>query len=223
MMKNSLLVLMIASSFGSAEEKSDEAAWKSLFDGETLTGWTDGQGKAVEEGNWVAEDGVLTRKSAGTGSLHTAQEYGDFDFSFEWKISDTGNSGVKYRLTKFDGKWLGLEYQVLDDEKHPDGKNGPTRHSAALYDLKPANDAKVLKPVGEWNQSRIMVKDGVVTHYLNGKEVVRLEIPSEEWDERFGKSKYSKTEGFGINERGFIQLQDHGDVVSFRNLKIREL
>lgn len=222
MMKHGLFALMVASSFGMAEEKSDEAVWQSLFDGETLAGWTNGKGEAVEEGNWVAEGGELTRKSGGSGSLHSAKDYGDFDFSFEWKISEKGNSGVKYRLTKFDGKWLGLEYQVLDDTSHPDGKNGPIRQSAALYDLKPASEAKVLKAVGEWNQSRIMVKDGVVTHFLNGEEVVRLEIPSEEWKERFGKSKYKKTEGFGVNARGYLQLQDHGDVVSYRNLKIRE-
>lgn len=221
-MRRALFLLLAISSFASADEATDGGKWQSIFDGESLAGWTDGKGKAIEEGNWVAEDGELTRESGGSGSLFSAKDYGDFEFSFEWKISEKGNSGVKYRLAKYGDKWLGLEYQVLDDSGHPDAKNGPIRQSAALYDLKPASDAKELKAVGEWNQSRIMVKEGVVTHYLNGKEVMRLEIPSEEWDERFAKSKYKKTKGFGVNERGHLQLQDHNDVVSYRNLKVRE-
>lgn len=221
-MKNSFFVVLVASSFCWAEEKQDGVPWQSLFDGETLAGWTDGEGKAIVEGNWTAADGVLTRKAGGSGSLFSAKDYGDFEFTFEWKILEKGNSGVKYRLAKFDGKWLGLEYQILDDARHPDGKNRPIRQSAALYDLKPAKTEKKLKAIGEWNQGRIVVKDGVVSHFLNHKEVVRLEIPSAEWHERFAKSKYKKTKGFGINARGHLQLQDHGDVVSYRNLKIRE-
>lgn len=222
-MKKSLIATVLMIGLIQAEEKKSAEKWQSLFDGETLAGWTDGEGKAVEEGHWVAEGGVLTRESEGSGSLFSAKEYGDFEFSFEWKISEKGNSGVKYRLAQYDGKWLGLEYQILDDANHPDGKNGPIRQSAALYDLKPTSDLKKLKPVGEWNQSRIKVHEGVVTHYLNGAEVVRLEIPSAEWEERFAKSKYKKTKGFGVNQRGYLQLQEHGDVVSYRKLKISEL
>ena len=224
LMKKCLIAIALMISSIQADEKQEEheGPWLFLFDGETLAGWTDGEGKAVEEGSWVAQEGVLTLQSGGTGSLFSAKEYGDFEFSFEWRISKNGNSGVKYRLAKFGGKWLGLEYQVLDDEGHPDGKNGPIRQAAALYDLKPPSDGKKLKAVGEWNQSRIVVREGVVTHYLNGKEVVTLQIPSEEWTERFEKSKYQKTKGFGVNEKGLLQLQDHKDVVSYRNLKIRE-
>lgn len=209
--------LLIAEEAGSTAE-----TWQSLFDGETLVGWTNDQGEPMKEGKWVAEDGVLRLTAGGGGALFSEKEYGDFEFSFEWNISEKGNSGVKYRLKKFEGKWLGLEYQVLDDEGHPDGKNGADRQAAALYDLKPAKEGKPVNPVGEWNTGRIVVKDGVVSHYLNGEQVIRLEIPSEEWKECFEASKYKKIEGFGVNEKGFLHLQDHGDEVAYRNLRLRE-
>lgn len=221
-MRKTLLYLLFFAGFSAADEKKPAKDWELLFDGETLTGWTNSEGKPVEEGKWVAEGGVLSRKSLGAGSLFSAKEYRDFEFSFEWKISSQGNSGVKYRLANYDGKWLGLEYQILDDDGHPDGKNGPIRQAAALYDLKPPVEDKKLDPVGEWNQSRIVVKEGIVIHFLNGQEVVRLKIPSKEWETRFAKSKYQKTKGFGVNTKGFLQLQDHADDVAFRNLKIRE-
>lgn len=207
-MKKSIFLLLSSVSLLLADEpkSTDASEWQSLFDGETLTGWTNAKGESIEEGHWSAEDGVLTRLTRGSGHLYSVKQYGDFEFSFEWKISEEGNSGVKYRLAKFDEKWLGLEYQILDDEKHPDGKNGGIRQSAALYDLKPAKDGKKLSPVGEWNQGPIVVKAGVVSYFLNGEEVVRLEIPSEEWEKRFSESKYKKTEGFGVNAKGHLQL-----------------
>lgn len=222
-MKNQIATFLLSAALVNAAEKSPaEPLWKPLFDGETLSGWTNAKGKEVKEGNWVAEDGILTRKSGGSGSLVTEKEFGDFEFAFEWKISEGGNSGVKYRVQNYGNQVLGLEYQILDDSKHPDGKNGGVRQTAALYDLKEANEQKKPNPVGEWNQSRILVKEGVVTHYLNGEEVMRLEIPSEEWEKRFKASKYKKNEGFGVNAQGRIMLQDHGNEVSFRELKIRE-
>ncbi|MBK1833620.1 3-keto-disaccharide hydrolase [Roseibacillus ishigakijimensis] len=221
MMKMGLILLFVGwTAWLSAEEEA--VAWTSLFDGETLAGWTKADGKEVAEGRWLAEKGVLTRQSLLAGDLYSAKEYGDFEFAFEWRISEGGNSGVKYRVARFGKALLGLEYQLLDDDKHPDGKNGGNRQTAALYDLKPARADKPLKPVGEWNQSRIMVKEGVVRHFLNGEEVMTLEIPSAEWKERFQKSKYAKNAGFGVNAKGRLMLQDHGDRVSFRKLQIRE-
>jgi hypothetical protein len=126
-------------------------------------------------------------------------------------------------VADFGGNLLGLEYQILDDDNHPDGRNGRDRQAAALYDLKPAIEGKPLEPVGEWNKSRIVVRDGEVSHFLNGEEVMKIEVPSAEWEKRFKESKYARTQGFGINQQGRLMLQDHHDEVSFRNLKIREL
>lgn len=217
-----LLLLVLATSSLADENAAADSPWQSLFDGETLAGWVNGKGEPISEQDWIAEEGVLTCKSKGSGSLISKREFGDFELQFDWKITARGNSGLKYRLAKFGDRWLGLEYQILDDEGHPDATNGPIRQSAALYDLKPAADDKPLKAVGEWNRGRIVVKEGVVTHFLNGQEVMKLVIPSPEWDERFAKSKYAKKQGFGVNERGKLMLQDHGDVVSYRNLRIRE-
>ncbi|MDP0491281.1 MAG: DUF1080 domain-containing protein [Verrucomicrobiota bacterium JB023] len=210
MKKTLIFLLALSGSLIGGEE------WRSLFDGETLTGWTNPKGEPAKEGGWIAKDGVLYRKSL-AGDLLTKERFRDFEFSFEWKISEGGNSGVKYRVRE---DRLGLEYQILDDEKHPDGKK-LSRQSAALYDLKATIADKGLKPPGEWNKGRILVRDGVVKHYLNGKLVVELAIPSEEWEQRYAESKYTKHEGFGLNEEGRILLQDHRDDVWFRHLKIR--
>jgi len=221
-MKNLLLAsaALCGSLFGE-EIKEDAKKWGSGFDGETLAGWTDAKGADVKEGKWSAEEGVLVRAAEGAGDLFSKLEYGDYEFSFEWKISEGGNSGVKYRVAAYGDQLLGLEYQLLDDDKHPDSKDEDHR-TAALYDLKVASDAKALNPVGEWNASRIVVRDGTLQHYLNGALVVEIKVPSAEWDERFAQSKYAKHKGFGTNAKGRLMLQDHGNEVSFRALKIRE-
>lgn len=197
--------------------------WVSIFDGETLKGWTNGGGKALEEGGWIAEDGVLHLKGKG-GSIYSEKEYGDFEFRFEWKISEKGNSGVKYRVTRYGKQLLGPEYQVLDDDKHPDGKVGPNRQTASLYDILPADaEKKKLKPVGEWNQSRIVVKGHHLQHFLNGEKVIDLTVGSDEWKKLVGESKFKKTEGFAENLKGRLMLQDHSDEVWYRNLAVKEM
>ncbi|MEM9080481.1 MAG: DUF1080 domain-containing protein [Verrucomicrobiota bacterium] len=220
LMSRSAMRLMWVWLVGLASVMAEEG-WVSLFDGETLAGWTNGKGEAMAEGKWVAEGGLLHRKSLGAGSLFTEKEYGDFAMEFEWKISKGGNSGVKYRLQQIEGKWLGLEYQVLDDENFKGGEVKAEHEAAGLYDLK-APEGRDLKAVGEWNQARIEVKEGVVRHFLNGALVMELAIPGEEWEERFEKSKYRKAKGFGVNARGKIHLQDHGNQVWFRYLRIQE-
>ncbi len=212
-----LSLVLVASSLAASAEQ-----WSSLFDGETLAGWTRGKGQAVEEGKWVASEGVLTRKQDGAGPLFSEKSYTSFEFSFEWKISEEGNSGVKYRLAHLDGKWQGLEYQILDDDKHKAAERGPKALTAGLYDLKAADTKEVLKPAGEWNKGCIKVHQGVITHSLNGAEVMRIEIPSAEWQQCLDESKYRAVEGFGLAPEGRLMLQDHGNKVSFRNLKIRE-
>ncbi len=195
----------------------------SLFNGKDLTGWTDAKGRPMAEGWKVEEGGVLHRAGKG-GDLYTAAEYGDFELSWEWKVATGGNSGVKYRLATYAGKTLGPEYQMLDDVNHPDGKIGPHRQSASLYDLKPADPAvKKLHPAGEWNSSRIVAKGTVLEHWLNGVKVMSADTSSEEWKAILAKSKFKTIADFARNPAGRIHLQDHGDEAWFRNISIKVL
>jgi hypothetical protein len=199
-----------------------EEGFTSLFDGKSLTGWTNAQGGEPGKG-WVIEDGSIARKGM-SGDLFTAKEYGDFDFRFEWKIAPGGNSGVKYRVMSYDGKILGPEYQVLDDERHPDAKIGSHRQAAALYDILPAEaDKKSLKPVGEWNESRIVCQGAVLQHWLNGVKALEVDTSSEAFAAAVAKSKFKSVKDFAKNTSGRIMLQDHMDPVWFRNLRIKEL
>lgn len=190
-----------------------EGEWKKLFDGETLDGWVAASGRPVEAG-WVVEDGCLFRKEKG-GSIFTSEAYEDFELAFEWKISPGGNSGVKYRFK--DG--LGPEFQVLDDDGHSNGKN-PLTCAGALYALFPCSDQKVLKPVGEFNTSRIVASGSRFEHWLNGKRVMVADTGSAAWAEAKAASKFKGKAGYGDGP-GKIQLQDHGDQVWFRNIRIR--
>jgi hypothetical protein len=199
---------------------SADDGFVSLFDGETLTGWTNGGGKAVVEGGWVAEGGVLHRAGK-SGDLFTAKEYGDFELRWDWKISEKGNSGVKYRVTKYGKQNLGLEYQVLDNE-HPDGKKTPKRQAAALYDLFQNTVDDSANPVGQWNASRIIAQGGHFQHYLNRKLVVDVTVGSDDWKAAHAASKFKGHPNFATNPSGRIYLQDHGDEVWYRNLEIKE-
>ncbi|MDB4653005.1 DUF1080 domain-containing protein [Akkermansiaceae bacterium] len=198
-----------------------EEGWVSIFDGESLKGWTTANGGEVKEGAWVAEGGVLHRKAKG-GDLYTAKEYADFEFRWEWKISPKGNSGVKYRVTKYGSANLGPEYQVLDDA-HPDGLKSVKRQASSLYDLLAANNKKKLKAVGEWNSSRVVVKGKHLQHFLNGELVVNIVVGSDRWKEAHKNSKFKGKENFAHNARGRIYLQDHGDEVWYRKLEIKEI
>lgn len=208
--------LAVAASTSLAEEK-----WTPIFDGETLAGWTNSGGKAMEEGGWIADKGVLHRKGK-SGDLYTAKSYADFEFRWEWKISTKGNSGVKYRVTAYGKANLGPEYQVLDDA-HPDGAKSVKRQASSLYDLFAANDKKKLKAVGEWNSSRVVVKGLHLQHYLNGELVVDVTVGSDEWKEALKNSKFKGKEDFATNLSGRIFLQDHGDEVWYRKLEIKEV
>lgn len=167
---------------------------------------------------WSIEDGVIHRAGIRPGSVNTKRtDYKDFELSFEWKISKGGNSGIKYRA--HDG--LGLEYQILDDERHRDNEI-PSHRAASLYDLVPASEQKPYRPAGQWNSGRIVAKGDHIEHWLNGEKVLEIEYGSEDWNARFAASKYSKHQDFG-NWTGSIHLQDHGDEVWFRNLHLKEL
>lgn len=186
-----------------------------LFASGDFSAWTNVDGSPVGEG-WKFENGILSRPGA-TGDIITKEKYKDFELSFEWKISEAGNSGVKYRSRER----LGLEYQVLDDEKHPD-REKPNHRAGSLYELVAAPDDKPLKPVGEWNTSKIRAKGNLIEHWLNGEKVVSVEWGTDDWFERFNASKYKRHEGFG-SWKGPILLQDHKDPVWYRNLKVRKL
>lgn len=201
--------------FAPTASAADEAEWIELFDGKSLNGWTTLDGKPIEKG-WKVVDGTIHREGRG-GDIITTKSFENFVLEFEWKISKRGNSGVKYRVQRN----VGLEYQVLDDQEHPDSKK-PNHRAASFYDLLAAPDDKPIKPVGEWNQSKIIAKGPKLEHWLNGTLVASLDQSSEDWKKRFESSKYRKRENFGAVASPIL-LQDHGDPVWFRNLRIQEV
>ncbi len=199
---------------------AEEKDWVPLFDGKSLAGWKSSAGGEPGKG-WKVEDGCIHRAAVG-GDLLSEKEYADFELEFEWKIAAKGNSGVKYRVQKSAGGWLGPEYQVLDDAGHPNGKVADTT-AASLYEVVPAAKDKALNPVGEWNQSRIVAKGTTLEHWLNGKLAVKTDTAGKEWPELKKASKFAKMEGFAGPAAGHLLLQDHGDKVWFRAIRIREL
>jgi hypothetical protein len=210
--KTTILSLMLClGTFSNGQPKE----FMNLFKENDFSQWTKVKGQPVGNG-WEISKGVVHRKSL-NGDIVTKQKFRDFELLFEWKISEAGNSGIKYRTRGS----LGLEYQVLDDEKHRDNKN-PTHRAGSLYELVAAPESKPLKPVGQWNKGRIIAKGNQIEHWLNGVKVVQIAWGSDVWEKQFQKSKYRKNSGFGSWE-GPILLQDHNDPVWYRNLKVRKL
>ena len=158
----------------------------------------------------------------------TEEAFENFELSLEFKLSEGANSGIKYyvdtELNKGVGSAIGLEYQLLDDARHPDAKKGNhpgSRTLASLYDLMEANPAKMVKPVGEWNRAYIRSVGNEVEHWLNGRKVLSYVRKSAEFRARVARSKYAKWDRFGERDAGLILLQDHGDLVEFRNIKVK--
>ncbi|MCY1719903.1 DUF1080 domain-containing protein [Prolixibacteraceae bacterium Z1-6] len=219
---------MVANNLCEVEKKQ---GFKLLFDGVSTDQWKSAKTGKFPESGWEVKDGVLSVISKTVepnrgGDIITKEEFGPFELKFDFKLSEGANSGVKYGIGN-NGPGLGLEYQILDDEKHPDAKNGVVgnRTLASLYDLIPSEKEKrFLKKIGEWNRGRIVVYPcGTVQHWLNGKKVVEYERGSNIYKALVARSKYEKYEGFGLAEKGPVLLQDHQDNVSFRSIKIREL
>jgi hypothetical protein len=210
-------------------KKEEKQGWKLLFNGENLNGWTSVGKTTPPTKGWKIENGTLSAKKEGNesgGDLITKEEYKNFELSLDFKLAKGGNSGIKYFFTHYDkGGWLGLEYQILDDANHPDAKNGRNgnRLQATLYDMFPV-DKKQENRVDEWNNARIIANGTKVTHYLNGVKVLSFDRNSTSYKEAWKLSKYKDSEPpFGKVTMGHILLQDHGDEVSFKNIKIKSL
>jgi len=192
---------------GAVEEGTD------LFGSGDFSQWTDSSGKLVSDG-WSIADGVLHRSGKTPEDIVTRKHYENFELTFEWKIAKGGNSGVKYRTRGS----LGLEFQILDDG----GGGNPLHRAGGLYELV-APDGRLLNPPGEWNASRIVAKRAHIEHWLNGKKVVSIDQDGEDWKERFNRSKYKDSKGFG-GWKGPILIQGYLAFPAwFRNVRVREL
>ena len=215
------------------EMTNAEDEWTMIFDGETFDGWHEYLKQNVSD-NWKIEDGAMvfyppeTNENEEQFNLVTDDVFTDFVLSLEWKISEAGNSGVMWGVKEIDDLgqpyFTGPEVQVLDNDRHPDGKRGTSHQSGALYDMvSPSED--VTKPVGEWNTMVMTINhktnEGIVV--LNGVEIVVFRVNDPEWQEMVAKSKFADWEYFAKYPTGQIALQDHGNGVAFRNIKIKEL
>lgn len=222
-----------------AAERS--AGWKLLFDGTTLTGWRGLGYDSIPTAHWKVEDGTIHKipngqiprladgQPAAGGDLMTIATFQDFEFAWEWKIGPGGNSGVKYNVSEElsmavapNHAAIGFEYQLLDDSLAEDNKI-PSHRAGALYDMIPPGDGKAVKPAGEWNSSRLIFRGNHAEHWLNGVKVVEFELGSARVDSLLALSKYKNIKDFAVRKRGHIVLQDHGEDIHFRSLKVREL
>ena len=201
------------------QEKAD--GWQLLFNGKDLSNFRQFGSDANPGPGWKIEAGILRKigRIPG-GQIITKDKYGDFTLSWEWKISPKGNNGIKYLVVEDRANAPGPEYQILDDTGHPDGKIGPHRQTACLYDILTPAKNKPLNPVGEWNHSKIVVKGKSVEHWLNGIRVLAYELESNELKAAIAKSKLAKAKDFEKKVNGHIMLTDHIDECSFRNMKI---
>ncbi len=200
------------------------AGWRLLFDGKTTHGWHLYQQHSFPAKWWAVEDGWLHCLGQGGGEILSDSELGEFDLQWEWKLEPGGNSGLKYFVLETRKSALGHEYQLLDDEKNEDGQLGQgKRVTASFYDVLKPQIKPPTRPLGEVNQSRVVVKGGRVEHWLNGVKVLEYECGSEAVKQAIAASKFKTTEGFENCVRGHVLLQDHGSNVWFRNIKIRDL
>ena len=215
--------------------------WSPLFDGKTFDGWRGLGYDSVPSAHWQIENGTIKKiangqvprmadgQPAAGGDLMTKETFKDFELSWEWKIGPGGNSGVKYNVSEEismaqapNHAALGFEYQLLDDSLAEDNKI-PSHRAGALYDLIAPNANKSLKPAGEWNSSMLVFRSNHGEHWLNGKKVVEFDLGTPLMDSLLAKSKYRVIRNFAERRAGHIVLQDHGDEVYFRNIRIRKL
>lgn len=225
-----------------ADFPKDDDGWITLFDGKTFNGWR-GYNREDVPAAWIIEDGAIKIKGSGAGEagaadggdLLFAHKFKNFEFEFEWKVAKTSNSGVFYMIQEVEGEPSYIsapEYQVLDNENHPDAKLGVdgNRMSASLYDMIPAKPQNA-KPFGEWNKGKIMSYKGTIVHYQNDEPVVEYHLWTKQWTDMLQASKFSQeawplafellNNAGGENKEGFVGFQDHGDDVWFRNIKVK--
>ncbi|MGV8963819.1 MAG: 3-keto-disaccharide hydrolase [Candidatus Saccharimonadaceae bacterium] len=243
-----VIMTMILTSCTNSKKQADATAvntdsmkvtndeWITMFDGETFNGWR-GYDRTDMPSAWTIEDGAIKINGSGRGEAGAKQggdiifdqKFKNFELTFEWKVSKGANSGVFYLAQEIKGEpiWKSSpEFQILDNDNHPDAKLGKdnNRKSASLYDLIPAVPQNS-KPFGEWNTGAILVSKGTVIHKQNGVNVVEYHLWTADWEKLIEGSKFKGWENFinagGDNQEGFIGLQDHGDDVWFKNIKIR--
>ena len=228
-----------------ADQQAEGEVWTSLFDGKTFDGWR-GYNRPDMPGAWVVEDGAIKIQGSGAGEAGASnggdiiygRKFKNFEFELEWKVGKGSNSGIFYLAQEVPNEPIYIsspEYQVLDNANHPDamlGENG-NRKSASLYDMIPANPQNA-KPLGEWNKAKILSYKGTIVHYQNGEKVLEYHLWTPQWKDLLDKSKFKQGGDFplaydlllncgGENHEGYIGLQDHGDDVWFRNIRIKIL
>jgi hypothetical protein len=205
-----------------------KAGWTLLFNGTSLDGWRAYKRPDASGTRWVVKDSLLclepgdSSDTRGARDIVAAKPYAQFELAWDWRVSPGGNSGVKYFVLEDRDAAIGHEYQLIDDTKHADAKIGPHRQTAAFYDVLPAAD-RPTRPAGEWNTSRVVVRGAEVEHWLNGTKVLAYTLDSPALREAIAKSKFKDVERFGKPQNGLILLQDHGDSVCYRNVKVRPL
>lgn len=225
-------------------EQERTEGWRLLFDGTSFNGWRGIGTDSIPAAHWTIEDGSIKKIPSGDvpvqadgqptagGDLMTTETFGDFELAFDWRVSEGGNSGIKYNVSEElsianppRSAALGFEYQILDDDRHPDANAGVdgNRKAAGLYDLIPAGDAKPINPPGEWNHGRIVFQGNHGEHWLNGEKVLEYDLGSARMDSLLAASKYAEIDGFADRRDGHIVLQDHNDAVWFRNIKVRRI
>jgi Domain of Unknown Function (DUF1080) len=200
--------------------------WTLLFDGTSLDGWKGYKGPDASGTRWVVKEGLLCvppsdgSDTRGARDILSKGTYDQFELAFDWRVAQGANSGVKYFVLEDQEAAIGHEYQLIDDERHKDAQVGPKRQTSALYDVLPASN-RPLKPAGEWNQSRVTVNGKTVEHWLNGTKVLSYELESDALKQAIAQSKFKDVARFGKLHKAHILLQDHGDNVCYRNVKIR--
>lgn len=205
----------------STAANKQEGEWKDLTSKEN---WKNYNKNGIAS-QWENQDGMLVLTGKGGGDIITKEQYKNFELELDWKISEGGNSGLFFNVVESDTLGAvyhsGPEYQLLDDERHPDAKIRKHR-SGDNYDVQQST-VETVKPAGEWNHTRLLVNDGHVEHYLNGEKVVEYELGSQAWQDSVANSKFTQWPAYGKAEKGHIALQDHGDKVWFKNIRIRKL
>lgn len=213
-----LSIIMFLHSYGIDLDEL-EPQWQLLFVGKSLQGWINPDTQRPLTKGWIFEEDALKLMPA-RGDIITLEQFSDFELDFEWKISPGGNSGIKYFVVGWRGWHIGHEYQILDDYKQ--ANNASLHGTGSFYDVVATIPNRPLKPAGQWNQSRIIVRGDKVEHWLNGVKVLEYKLGSPELLDRIKQSKFKSTPCFGYKLKGHLLVQDHGGILWLRNMKIRK-